>query len=417
VRCLVTGARSAVHCQLVPDKPRPKSPTNTAIAHAIGGWHAPLALRSAELLPNAARLGLGRNPILEAGFVDPAKTGAFVKSLRESDALRRAAIPNVLGTSLATQVGRPLATEAALTAATQVGKPLWAAQIGTEQGALASLAGIGKNLAVIQEALMRPASAVQALVEKLNASFAMNWQPQFERFGQAMQQLAEEGRRLDEQTDLFVRRHGWPVPISLPTAAYKAVVSRHAIGKRDVNRIMVENFRPGKRVYSIAREMIDESPDFKSRRPLLRQVYAAQRRGEWYLVINGLLPLVEGVLIDAMFPTGEQPKWKRIEKGVNALVDSQDETYGEAAFRALETIIIGASTGSALFEHYAPPVGVEPRSLNRHGVLHGSARRYGTEQNATKLFLLIVVLAECLAIHRTLAKPKSEQPALPAGSS
>ena len=118
----------------------------------------------------------------------------------------------------------------------------------------------------------------------------------------------------------------------------------------------------------------------------------------------------------AMFPLGQEPRRQRIEKGIGRLVDAQDETYGEAAFRALETIIIGAGTGSALFEHYAPPPGREPRSLNRHGVLHGSARRYGTEQNATKLFLLIVVLAECLAIHRTLIKPNPEQPALPAGS-
>lgn len=387
-------------------EPPAQRPTNAAIAQAILGWQAPAALKSAELMPNAARLG--RSPILEAGFVDPTKTGAFVKSLRASDPLRQAALPNVLASSLASQVGRPLAT--------QVGSSLTMSQIG-QHGALASLAGIGKNLAVIHEALMRPASAIQALVEKLNASFVTNWQPQFERFGEAMQQLAEEGRQMDEQTDLFVRRHGWPVPTSLPSAAYKAVVSRHAKGKREVNAIMVQNFRPGKQVYSIAREVIDESPDFESRRPLLRQVYAAQRRREWYLVINGLLPLVEGVLVDAMFPPGQEPRWKRIEKGVDRLVDAQDETYGEAAFRALETIIVGAGTGSALFEHYAPPPGREPRSLNRHGVLHGSARRYGTEQNATKLFLLIVVLAECLAIHRTLIKREREQPALPAGPS
>jgi len=31
-----------------------------------------------------------------------------------------------------------------------VGKPLWATQIGTEHGAVANLAGIGKNLAVIR---------------------------------------------------------------------------------------------------------------------------------------------------------------------------------------------------------------------------------------------------------------------------
>jgi hypothetical protein len=42
-----------------------------------------------------------------------------------------------------------------------------------------------------------------------------------------------------------------------------------------------------------------------------------------------------------------------------------------------------------------PPLGIEPRTLNRNAVLHGIARRYGTEQNATKLFMLLVLMAEC----------------------
>jgi hypothetical protein len=37
-----------------------------------------------------------------------------------------------------------------------------------------------------------------------------------------------------------------------------------------------------------------DSPHFEPRRPLLKQVWKAQRQGQWYLVINGLLPLVEG---------------------------------------------------------------------------------------------------------------------------
>jgi hypothetical protein len=158
---------------------------------------------------------------------------------------------------------------------------------------------------------------------------------------------------------------------------------------------MVYWFRPGSFGYRAARDVLDKSPDFASRRPLLRQVYAAQRRGHWYLVINGLLPLVEGVLIDATFPTGTRPK--TVKPGVEKLVESP-EAYDDVIFNALETMILGASSGVALFDSYQPPRGVEPRSLNRHGVLHGSSRRYGTEQNATKLFLLVTLLAECLEL-------------------
>jgi hypothetical protein len=100
----------------------------------------------------------------------------------------------------------------------------------------------------------------------------------------------------------------------------------------------------------------------------------------WYLVINGLLPLVEGVLLYVTFPSGTRPK--AIDKGVDRLAQSAED---EAAFRALEMMIFTAGSGSALFNQYSPPAGLEPRSLNRNAVLHGSARRYGTQQNATKL--------------------------------
>jgi hypothetical protein len=110
---------------------------------------------------------------------------------------------------------------------------------------------------------------------------------------------------------------------------------------------------------------------------------------------------VEGVLIDAMFPTGTRPK--SVKPGVERLADAP-QSYADTGFRAVETIVIGAGTGSALFDEYTPPQGVEPRALNRHGVLHGSARRYGTELNATKLFLLMGMLAECVDMYRKVVE-------------
>jgi hypothetical protein len=114
-----------------------------------------------------------------------------------------------------------------------------------------------------------------------------------------------------------------------------------------------------------------------------------------YLVINGLLPLVEGVLIDVMFPTGTRPR--DVKPGVSALAKTDVAITGP--IKAAETLLLGGGAGTALFDRYQPPPGVvEPRALNRHAVLHGIARRYGTEQNATKLFLLLVLMAECFEL-------------------
>jgi hypothetical protein len=356
------------------------NPSNADILRAIAGWQLPLGLEGRELFLHTAGLA-AVDPTLGAAFADPTKSGLFVKSLRATDAYRQTTMPTMLGSTLAAQLAR------SHTGIVNVG-------LGHD------LAGMSERVAVITEAIRGPQLKLARMIENAQAAI-VSWQPHFARFGEAMQELADEQRRLDEQTDKFVARHGWPVPISLPQRAYKHVVSRSGVGKREVNGLMVRSFRPTTSMYRIVREVLDESPDFVSRRPLLRQVYAAQRSGHWYLVINGLLPLVEGVLIDATFPTGTRPK--SVKPGVERLAEAED-TIRDSGFRALETMIVGAGSGLALFESYAPPPGIEPRSLNRHGVLHGSARRYGTEQNATRLFLLVVLLAECLAIRRALAE-------------
>lgn len=269
----------------------------------------------------------------------------------------------------------------------------------------ANLAGIGEQLAVLSQAMQGPSPRIAELLRAAQQASAP-WRTELGRFGKAMQQFVEEQRRLDERTDEFVARHGWPVPTSLLQTTYRRIVSMAGASKREVTALMVEGFRPGTRTYYSMREVLDESPHFASRRPLLRQVYAAQRRRQWYLVINALLPLVEGVLIDAMFPRATRPK--SIKPGVEELKKEQVRA-GDGAIRAIETMIVGAGTGSALFDSYEPLPGVEPRTLNRHAVLHGSARRYGTEQNATKLFLLLVVLAESIELYAQVRRHRSKR--------
>jgi hypothetical protein len=222
------------------------------------------------------------------------------------------------------------------------------------------------------------------------------WTRQFAGIGEALERLVEEQRRLDERTNEFVRRHGWPIPHSLPEVSYRKLAGLVGHPRRAVNQLMVEAFRPGTRFYRSARAVITESPHFEPRRPLLNQVWRAQRQAHWYLVINALLPLVEGVLADVMFPkTPIRQRPMKADPSVKALAQVEPDVAGP--LRAAETVLLSAGGGSALFDPYDPPHGVEPRTLNRNAVLHGIARRYGTEQNATKLFLLLVLMAECFA--------------------
>jgi hypothetical protein len=232
----------------------------------------------------------------------------------------------------------------------------------------------------------------------------------------AMEAMIEAQRELDERTDAFVKNHGWPVPLRLFGRRYSQIVAMADEGKRKVNATMQATFRPGTKAHGATKELLLESPVFASRKPLLQQAFKAQKREEWYLVINALLPLVEGVLIEIAFADGLPDDRVGPRGSVNELKGSSNGEpvlFETTAIEAIETMLFSAGAGVTLFSDFErKDYGVpgEPRALNRHAVLHGAARRYGTGQNALKLYLLLVMLAEFEGYH-SVAKQREERKA------
>jgi hypothetical protein len=231
------------------------------------------------------------------------------------------------------------------------------------------------------------------------------WKSPLQGFGLGLDRFVEEQQRLDERTNDFVQTHGWPVPLSLPIRAYRQLVGMADAGKREVNRLMTRSFRPGTRVFRSTKDVLLRSPQLESRRPLIKQSLSAYKRRDWYLVVNGLLPLVEGVLIDYAYQAAPAPQWRRTEKALKALRERENASLG-VAVDTLETMLHSAGANIALFDgfdqaDYGGPG--EPRSLNRHAILHGAARRYGSEQNALRIILLVAVMAEAFDLNDDLA--------------
>jgi hypothetical protein len=218
-----------------------------------------------------------------------------------------------------------------------------------------------------------------------------------------MREFAERGRDLDERTDAFLRTHGWPLPVSLPSSLYREVVGMADAPKQDVNRLMSELFVPGTSGYRFMTKNIVLSPLFFSRRPLLRQSFSAAGRGHWYVVINGLMPLVEGALYDAAYDApATRPKHVRVGKAIEQIKSDEEQAWNTyiGFTRTMEALVVSGGAGVALFDDFdARQYGQagEPRSLNRHAIAHGLARRYGSRRNALKLLLLLAVLADCLS--------------------
>ena len=93
------------------------------------------------------------------------------------------------------------------------------------------LGNIGQQLAVFNESLAQLASRAfegmrLALIETVVKStqvLAESWRPVIAGFASAVEAWAEQQRELDG-ADPFVRRHGWPLPTSIPSASYHRVV-------------------------------------------------------------------------------------------------------------------------------------------------------------------------------------------------
>jgi hypothetical protein len=255
---------------------------------------------------------------------------------------------------------------------------------------------VAENLQITLIDLVQISDQVQrSLLAPLRAS-----QRAFEQLQLQVQRFAEEQRAIDQQLDAFVLRHGWPVPLNLPTTAYRQIVSMAPKGKREVTASMVHWFRPEGRIFRDCASALLNAPALESRMPLIRQVLRAHRRRDHYLVINGLLPLVEGVLVDRVFEGETPPATSGTQKAVRRLAKELDSPLAMGgAVRAIERLVVSGAAGMGLFTQTSRADyggSGEPRSLNRHAILHGYARRYGGEANGLRMILLLNVIVQVI---------------------
>ncbi len=221
--------------------------------------------------------------------------------------------------------------------------------------------------------------------------------------------VVELRHEIDEDAIVFVERHGWPLPLALPLRTVHRVASMALHGKRDVQRFMCDNFGPRTTAYRASRDRLIESDHFRSRRRPIEQALRALNRGDYYPAICTLLPLVEGVLVDVIL-ADDPPERGAAHKAFAEMQDIGDEVDA-VIVQSVETLVVSATSGAALFSQFdRRDYGgtAESRRLNRHAILHGSARRYGTHANALKLFLLLVALAEALDIYEEEQRSSTE---------
>lgn len=188
------------------------------------------------------------------------------------------------------------------------------------------------------------------------------------------QEASEEERRAEQA----LWKMGWWIPQTVSMSFFARVGRLALAGKRvEVRRAMIALGR-ARELSSLVDGWLELDP-FRDRRRFLLDGLRDHRRRRFRVSIPTLLPLIEGIAVEAFTPGATHGPRPAFEAA--ALVDA---ATGPAM----------ADTVTALYaRHEFSAVASGSRQLNRHLILHGRSTGYGTEENSVKVLLALDTLA------------------------
>ncbi len=220
-------------------------------------------------------------------------------------------------------------------------------------------------------------------------------------------QLEQE---VEDHAEAFVTRHGWPIPMTLPLRLRIQLVRGGATMTSDeVEAQLLQACAPTSDALGGLWLTLADAEIMASRRHILDEAYAAYMRGEYHSAIYTLLPQIEGVMVDASFDPEERPSYKRPQRAASKLVSPRG--FAPVLFEGLIMVAEQAMGRRAMFATYEPYVYTfhgEPEGLNRHAILHGDSRRFGTAANALWLLLVLVAVVEHIELANRIVEVEVE---------
>jgi hypothetical protein len=226
---------------------------------------------------------------------------------------------------------------------------------------------------------------------------SVDWERVAEVLPQMPLALSQEVER--DLTELMLRT-GFPAPPNLPYFMFHVSLDDMRTGSpAALRREIRQGHRVDQRGFRCLRDLLRESSLLQPSRPLLRQTFGAYRRREWYLVINALMPLVEGLLSDISNGVGQSPQHRKTHEWVGQLKEAELDTARRVCLIGIMLFASAprdtpAGKEARLIDYIDFTTYIDGgRALNRHVVAHGIARRgYGTEENALRLLLVLACI-------------------------
>ncbi len=194
--------------------------------------------------------------------------------------------------------------------------------------------------------------------------------------------------------DAALAKLGWWFPPNLPASEFVDAGELAIAGKRIPLRQHMARQVQGRRARGLVEEWLGE-PLFRDRRRFLIDGARDHKEGRYRVSIPTLLPLIEGIAIEAfMGKSGDTSPKSAVKAGVSAYGDAADEAL-------LQTVtFLWTKTDFLTFRGSS-------RLLNRHVVLHGRSLGYATEANSAQVFF---ALDHLHALIKAAAKIRSATP-------
>jgi hypothetical protein len=171
-----------------------------------------------------------------------------------------------------------------------------------------------------------------------------------------------------------------------------AEVARTNADKSQLEARIISLYGPSGAAHDTLREELLSEPSLADRQREVGEVLSSLAEARYYVAICGALPLVEGVFAEAY------GKWQR-RMGDYPMTDRLDMPNALTPDEEAEMLVNSSAVN--MVQAFIPEVWrsgrMQPGSitaeLNRHFILHGTARGWDTRDNAVRAVLLVAAAA------------------------
>jgi len=231
---------------------------------------------------------------------------------------------------------------------------------------------INQILCTYDEIAKRENLAINDLVAGLRGLF-----PQFNRLAQSIDEFKESvHEQFMTRTDFFNQRNWWY--LHSMSASFGLQYCNDSVLEDEFNELLVEHFKEND--FERLKAIINKWPAFgldKNLFPAVNQIFSAHMRGEYYLSVAAMIPVVERLILlthNKHYSSAQHKTGKAIKEFGKDF--EKNKIYYSNFLFILELFFKSGEFGDL-------------DTFNRHKIIHGQTVEYGRELYSLKLLLAI----------------------------